>query len=132
MTYTCTECQGTKVEESKTNENHDYTDSYKDNGDGNHIVYCVCGQGKIESHDFATEGAVTKEPTTEEEGIQELICACGAKSEKTLEKLPAVEMEEETPEKSSNNVVMFAALGVGVAALLAAGAVFIIKRKGAK
>ena len=83
-TFTCADCKGNKTEAVPTNDDHDYTDSYKDNGNGTHTSYCVCKDGKEEPHDFSVEGSVVKEATTKETGEQEMLCICGAKTTKAL------------------------------------------------
>ncbi len=70
-----------------------------------------CGEVVTEGKEIAAKGhtfgewTVVKEATTEAEGLEERVCACGEKEERTIEKLPAENPEDpDQPDKPTDPV----------------------------
>ena len=120
----------TRTEVIKATGKHDYSDSYKDNGEDGHTAYCACKDGKSEKHSFTVQGDVVVKPTTSAEGQQEMLCVCGAKTLKTLPVLPMEGELDDVPQ--TGDITRNAAMNMGAILAVAAIVVFAagsIKRK---
>lgn len=129
-TYTCKGCGAVKTEVIPATGKHDYTASYKDNGDGTHTGICACGEENPnpEKHAYTINGDVIEEPTTSKEGKQEKLCVCGAKTEVTLPKKSA--NLDKVP-KTGDITGQIVLGGASICAVLAA-AFYLLRRKLAK
>lgn len=126
-TFTCKDCHATKTQEIPATGEHDYTDHYVESEDGkSHEAYCACGAYIVEEHDYTQEGDVLKKPTTTEEGKQEMLCVCGAKTTVTLKKLPADYDDVPKTGDITGQIILFT---VSAAAVIAGAAYLVIKRK---
>ena len=68
---------------------------------------CACGDSYIDNHVDATghafsDWAVTKEATVDAEGEMARVCSCGEKEYRSIDKLPAVE-KDDNPEQENTN-----------------------------
>lgn len=130
MTFACKVCKAVKTEVIPATGKHDYTASYKDNGDGTHTGICACGEEnpKPEKHEYTINGDVIEQPTTSKEGKQEKLCVCGAKTEVTLPKKSA--NLDKVP-KTGDITGQIVLGGASICAVLAA-AFYLLRRKLAK
>lgn len=85
--FACTDCNAERTEVMPATGVHEHN-QYVDNlDDKTHTATCACGDVITEDHDYSVNGDVIVKPTTSKEGQQEMLCACGAKTIKTLPKI---------------------------------------------
>jgi len=128
--YTCTDnCGAEYTEVMPATGIHEY-DSYVDNlDDKTHTATCACGDVVTEDHDYSVNGDVIVKPTTSKEGQQEMLCACGAKTIKTLPKLPSGNKGElDDVSKTGDITGQIVVFAVAVAATMTAAG-YGLKRK---
>ena len=86
MTYTCSDCSATKIEEIAKIAGHSFSEWSKVD-DESHSRTCECGETETAPHGF-DDGVVTKEPTEEEEGVKTYTCStCGHTKTEAIDKL---------------------------------------------
>ena len=104
MTYTCTVCQRKKTEDIALVD-HEYGKWTPDEDGKTHSHTCVCGESERGEHTF-DNGAVTKRPDFDEEGIKTYTCTlCSVTKE---EKLPVLVKVDEivSPDNSGIKVTV--------------------------
>lgn len=75
MTYTCTDCQETKIEPIAKTTEHSYG-AWTKLDDSKHVRSCECGVTETHDHEWG-DGVQTKAPTHTEEGVTTYTCVCG-------------------------------------------------------
>lgn len=104
---------------------------------------CYCGDSYVDDYVDATEHAFgdwieTKEATVDAEGEMERVCSCGEKEYKVIEKLPAVDNEDEDvenpdiPNTSSNSAESVYVVFILITFICATASLLIVCRRRCK
>ena len=126
--YTCADCAAERTEVLPATGIHE-GETYVDNLDEKtHTATCACGEVMIEDHAYVVEGDVLVKPSKTQEGKQEMLCACGAKTVKTLPKLQG---ELDDVPKTGDITAQIVGVVVAIAAVMTAAG-YGLKRKFAK